>query len=416
MTWNYVPLGRLATKIGSGATPTGGQQAYKSSGVPFVRSMNVRDGEFDPTGMAFLDESQARALDQVTLAADGVLLNITGASVARVCKLPAQYAGGRVNQHVAIIRTQRGKLYPDYLKHCLLSPQIKQALLTIAGSGATREAITKASIERFAIPLPPIDEQKRIAAILDQADELRRKRQTALRKLDEMAHAIFVGKFGDLRTNSRGWAVAPVSHYVASFQGGKSLESDTDNVSARNRVLKVSAVTEGVFKPEECKPLPDAYVPPKEHFVRSGDLLFSRANTTELVGAVAYVAKAPDGVVLPDKLWRFVWKEPQIVMPLFVWSLFRMPAIREEIGRRASGTSGSMKNISQAKLLSMPTILPPLERQREFSESLRMVHRLQVKQKASAAALDALFSSLQHRAFHGELIGIAAERELAEVG
>src|SRR5262245_36157243 len=108
--------------------------------------MNVHDGEFLPDGLVFLDEIQARALDHVTLTKDDVLLNITGASVARACRLPPQYAGGRVNQHVAIVRPRADRLHPDYLAQCLISPSIKHALLSVAGAGATREAITKKQI------------------------------------------------------------------------------------------------------------------------------------------------------------------------------------------------------------------------------------------------------------------------------
>ena len=253
------------------------------------------------------------------------------------------------------------------------------------------------------LPLPSLAEQRRIAAILDEADALRTKRRAALAQLDEMARAIFVEMFGDLRTNSRKWPLSPVGSYVAEFQGGKSLEADPDNATARHKVLKISAVTSGVFRPEECKPLPDAYAPPAEHFVKPGDLLFSRANTTELVGAVAHVDATPPDLLLPDKLWRFVWRAPRRVEPLFVWALFQDAAVREEIGRRATGTSGSMKNISQAKLLSMPTILPPLDAQRVFVERLRSLNSQRAAHEAARAATDSLFASLQHRAFRGEL-------------
>ncbi len=157
------------------------------------------------------------------------------------------------------------------------------------------------------------------------------------------------------------------------------------------------------FRPTECKPLADDYEPPSEHFVRPGDLLFSRANTTELVGAVAYVEEAPPNLVLPDKLWRFVFREPHFVDPLFVWALFQTPVVRDEIERRATGTSGSMKNISQGKLLSLPTILPPLPKQKEFTSRLRDVQSLKASQSVFADEADALFTSLQHRAFSGTL-------------
>ena len=149
--------------------------------------------------------------------------------------------------------------------------------------------------------------------------------------------------------------------------------------------------------------MPDSYEPPGEHFVCPGDLLFSRANTTELVGAVAYVDSTPQNLLLPDKLWRFVWRQPAMVEPLFVWALFQTPTLRREIGRRATGTSGSMKNISQEKVFGISTICPPIALQKEFANRLAAVKRVRRGYLASNKEVDALFASLQHRAFRGEL-------------
>ena len=269
-----------------------------------------------------------------------------------------------------------------------------------------RLAATQAprDIAKIVIPLPPLAEQRRIAEVLDRAEALRAKRRAALAQLDSLTQSLFLDLFGDPGENANGWPMRTVADYVAEFQGGKSIESESgDNVVTRNRVLKVSAVTGMKFLAHESKPVPDSYEPPKEHFAKPGDLLFSRANTTELVGAVAYVESTPPNVLLPDKLWRFVWREPAAIEPLFVWALSQTPTLRREIGRRATGTSGSMKNISQEKVFGIRTILPPIELQREFARRVGAVEKLKTAQRASLAELDALFASLQHRAFRGEL-------------
>ena len=198
--------------------------------------------------------------------------------------------------------------------------------------------------------------------------------------------------------------MVPVSSFVSRFEGGRSMDSDSNDAElTRNRILRISAVTTCYFKPDETKPVPDEYDPPVAHFVIPGDLLFSRANTSELVGAVALVPKCAGNFPLPDNLWRFVWRDDSKVEPRYVWALFQTPAVRREIARRATGTSGSMKNISQEKLFRIEVPLPAIDVQREFSSRVAGVEKLKAAQHASLAELDALFASLQHRAFHGEL-------------
>jgi type I restriction enzyme S subunit len=114
-------LTTLCSKIGSGATPRGGDAVYKSHGISLIRSQNILDFTFSTNGLAFIDEEQAKELANVELKARDVLLNITGDSVARVSQVPANILPARVNQHVAIIRANQQKLNPEFLKYSLLS-------------------------------------------------------------------------------------------------------------------------------------------------------------------------------------------------------------------------------------------------------------------------------------------------------
>ncbi len=116
--------------------------------------MNVHDGQFVTRGLAFIDDSQAEKLNGVTVLKGDVLLNITGASVARVCVVPPSTLPARVNQHVCIIRPSSA-INSIYLQQLLQNSSVKSNLLGIAGSGATREAITKSQLENFRIPVPP---------------------------------------------------------------------------------------------------------------------------------------------------------------------------------------------------------------------------------------------------------------------
>ena len=144
-------LGDATSKVGSGATPRGGNAAYKLEGIPLIRSMNVRNGAFSPKGLAFIDADQAAKLNNVVVQSNDVLLNITGASVARVCCAPEKMEGARVNQHVAIIRCT-DVILPEFLEAFLLLPSVKAKLLGIAEAGATRQAITKSQIQELEVP------------------------------------------------------------------------------------------------------------------------------------------------------------------------------------------------------------------------------------------------------------------------
>ncbi|MFK0231423.1 restriction endonuclease subunit S [Streptomyces sp. NPDC090303] len=250
--------------------------------------------------------------------------------------------------------------------------------------------------------LAPDAEQKRIAAVLDQVDTLRTERRKAIDLLEELGQSIFIDMFGDPAANLRGWQQGVVADLVGGFETGKNIAAGNDD-SSSYRVLKVSAVTSGTYQSSESKPLPVEYVPPPKHLVRRGDLLFSRANTEELIGAVALVDEEGEGIALPDKIWRFLWRDTDHSSPLYVRQMFRQAEFRRQIRERSSGTSGSMKNISQKSVLGIPCGIPPYPLQRRFAERVEKISELQATHRAHLAALDELFASLQQRAFSGRL-------------
>ncbi|MGO2941432.1 restriction endonuclease subunit S [Brevibacterium aurantiacum] len=285
---------------------------------------------------------------------------------------------------------------PKYLVHFLMSDVFHhQFLNTVAGVGGSLLRARPQYVRSIMAPLPPLDEQRRIAAILDKADAIRQKRRQATTHLETLAQSIFQTMFGSRLAESSSTTIGD----VAQLQGGKSLSSIDDSAATKNRVLKISSVTSGTFKPWESKPVPDDYSPPLSHFSHKGDLLISRANTSELVGASALVHVEPQGLLLPDKIWRFDWLiETQ---PEYFFHLLRTKAIRGRISNMATGSGGSMKNISKPKLLSVQ--IPRIEsnEQREFVKQVRKVDVLRAKFDESNA--DQLFASLQSRAFRGEL-------------
>jgi type I restriction enzyme S subunit len=152
--WHRLPLCKITTKIGSGATPRGGDASYLDEGITLIRSLNVYDDRFDDDGLAFIGEEQAAALAGVSVESRDILLNITGASVTRCCMAPERYLPARVNQHVMIIRVDPAEASPFFVHAAINSDERKRQLLSYAQKGSTREALTKEMIAAFEITLP----------------------------------------------------------------------------------------------------------------------------------------------------------------------------------------------------------------------------------------------------------------------
>ena len=168
--WVQKSLGEITTKIGSGATPKGGKEAYQEDGITLIRSMNVHNGQFEYKDLAHISDEQAAKLDNVTIEVNDVLLNITGASVARSCVVPVKVLPARVNQHVCIIRC-KDCIIPEFLNKLLIDDNYQDLLWGIAGSGATREAITKQQVEGLQIIMPPIELQREFMVFCKQVDK-----------------------------------------------------------------------------------------------------------------------------------------------------------------------------------------------------------------------------------------------------
>lgn len=185
--FNYDKLAKVTSKIGSGATPKGGNQAYKEVGISLIRSLNVHNTEFKYEDLAHIDEEQAAALNNVVIEKNDVLFNITGASVTRSCIVPDNVLPARVNQHVAIIRPNTEVLNYVFLNYLLVSTRYHDKLYTLSRSnGATREAITKAQLENFIIPIPPINLQLEFAAKIESIEQQKQLLKESIKETETL--------------------------------------------------------------------------------------------------------------------------------------------------------------------------------------------------------------------------------------
>lgn len=204
-TWTTALLREVTTKIGTGATPRGGSHAYKATGIPLIRSLNVYDDGFREEGLAYLDDEQAARLDHVIVQEGDVLLNITGASIARCCTSPASLLPARVNQHVSIIRPRPEILCHRFLHYLLIAEACKKRLLdTGEEGGTTRQAITKAQLQNFQISFPPLPEQRRIVAVLDDTLKGVAATKRSMRQNLRNAEELFKSHLDDVVAECRG--------------------------------------------------------------------------------------------------------------------------------------------------------------------------------------------------------------------
>lgn len=263
-------------------------------------------------------------------------------------------------------------------------------------------SIRLSEIAQLKIPLPPLEEQKRIAAILDKADAIRRKRKEAIRLTEELLRSTFLDMFGDPVTNPKGWDKVKLDAIVTKIDSGWSPKCDSREADSDEwGMLKLGAVTWGHFNSSENKALLPETEPRPELEVKQGDLLFSRKNTYELVGATAYVHSTRSKLLLPDLIFRLCLSEA--IDPVYLWQALSRKTMRNELSLLASGSSGSMPNISKTRLKNLLVPLPPLDLQLKYREIINKFWSYEGCQKKNVLHADNLFNSLLQKAFRGEL-------------
>jgi type I restriction enzyme S subunit len=358
--WPVVKLSDVAT-LSSGGTPNKAEIAFWNGPIPWVSPKDMKtnlieDAEDKITRDA-VSESAARIVGP-----NSVLAVVRSGILAHTFPVAMLARDVSFNQDIKAITPKNGSLLPSYL-FWMLKGQEAQILRIGVKRGATVHSLSNGYLEALRFPLPPLDQQRRIVRLLNRAAEIRRRADAARTKAHAIIPALFLDTFGDPAVNPKGWPVVTLSDVITQFTSGKNISAG--NGTSKYRILKVSAVTSGIFKPEEAKPAPDDHVPSSSHHVLAGDFLFSRANTSELVGAVALAHKPPNGLLLPDKIWRIEWDQKRIDAR-YAYSLLRTSEIRRVFARIGSGTSSSMKNISQAKLIRVLVPLPPIALQTCF--------------------------------------------------
>lgn len=286
-------------------------------------------------------------------------------------------------------------IYNRYLYHFLKS---KTEYLNSLGRGATFKEISKSIVEEIEIPLPSLEEQRRIATLLDKVSDLIAKRRAQLDKLDLLVKARFVEMFGDPETNPMNWLIVEIGSVIKSIDSGwsgngKQREKKTGEIA----VLKVSAVTKGYFIPEECKVLDDQENIKKYVSPQKGDLLFSRANTKEMVGATAIIREDYPELILPDKLWKIRFSD--VTNVIYMKYILSSQTIRNKFSAASTGTSGSMYNVSMEKFKAIQIPMPEISIQNQFASFAESVEKSKLTIRRSLDKLETLKKALLQQYF-----------------
>ena len=329
----------------------------------------------------------SREAKKYSLEEGDMLMSLTG-NVGRVAKLSKEFLPAALNQRVACLRIKDGvTLDKAFLFNLLNSDYFEQQCIA-ASKGVAQKNMSTEWLKEYEIPMFPMEQQKVIASVLDKVTELISLRKEQLAKLDQLVKSRFIELFGDLERTTT------IARYISELRGGKSLAGTEP---CKNKVLKTGAATFGWFDPEQYKYLPADYEPLPEHKVETGDVIISRMNTPELVGACSYVFDAPDDMYYPDRLWKAVLKEN--TNPIFLWQLLWDRDIRKAIKESSGGTSGTMHNISKTNLLAIKCMDAPIELQNEYAEFVKPTDKSKLAIQQSLDKLELLKKSLMQKYF-----------------
>lgn len=384
-----VPLSEVV-HVAMGSAPPGESYNVTGQGVPMIAGAGDYGAQYPQP------KKWTTAPTRVTEIGD--LIVCVRATIGDLNWADKIYCLGR---GVAGLRAKEGKLDIKYAAHYINS---KKDELSKLGAGSTFLAIRRNDLEEFPIPLPPLGEQKRIAAILDRADAIRRKRQQAIKLADDFLRATFLDMFGDPVTNPKRWPRVPLKDVLSRIDSGWSPKcSDRSPSEDEWGVLKLGSVTTCEFIDKESKALPSGLNPRPELEVKYGDLLFTRKNTYDLVAACALVHSTRSKLMLSDLIFRLKIKDKSKLNRAYLWALLTHAGKRKQIQGLAGGAAGSMPNISKSRLLEHEIEVPDHELQEKFDFVLSKSRSIKNKVVSGILEAELAFNSLTQRAFRGEL-------------
>ncbi|MGR2875244.1 restriction endonuclease subunit S [Vibrio vulnificus] len=394
--WKWHKLKDLTTKIGSGATPKGGEKAYKSSGISLIRSLNVHDCFFKEEKLAFIDDEQANGLKNVVVESGDVLLNITGASIARCCIVPNEFLPARVNQHVAIIRPTE---YVDskFLNYLIINPKFKAQLLWQGAGGATRQALTKAMVEELNIPLPSLPEQKRI---VEKLDALLTRIDTAIEHLQQsvtLADVLYASELASVFSSGQDkWPLRELNE-IAEVARGKSKHRPRNDKSLFGG--EYPFIQTGDVRNAQ-KYITNYSATYNEKGLQQSKLWPKDTICLTIAANIGDVAILGMDACFPDSVVGISSSELETD-----YLYYFLTTLQQQLDSKAN--AAAQKNINLKILSEIKIPVPSLDEQKSIVRQINEIDRLAVKAKAEISEkitmMQQLKASILDSAFKGEL-------------
>ncbi|MCA0427770.1 MAG: restriction endonuclease subunit S [Bacteroidetes bacterium] len=399
---------KLTELIDERITGEWGQEA-DFSGVNVIRTTNfTNDGKLDLSNVVKRN-IEKKKIEKKSLKKGDIIIEKSGGGptqpVGRVVYFDVESDGIFLcNNFTTILRPKLNLVNSKYLLY---------QMLYLHKSGRSKRyqnkttGIHNLNLEKYLqekIALPPLPDQLHIANILSKAENLIAQRKESIRLLDEFLKSTFFEMFGDPVRNEKGWVINTLDSVLDGIDNGWSpvcLNKPRNN-EFEWAILKLGSVSYRRFNPDENKLLDQNIKINKELVPKKGDLLFSRKNTYGLVGASAYIFEDYDKLLLPDTIFKIKYQSDK-VSGLFLCFLFNDLKFRNLIQSLASGTAGSMPNISKKKLSKLKIFLPPISLQTQFAQIVQRTEALRSQYQQSLQELENLYGSLSQKAFRGEL-------------
>ncbi|HMJ69758.1 MAG TPA: restriction endonuclease subunit S [Cyclobacteriaceae bacterium] len=402
---NVEKLSAVIETLESGARPKGGAVLPERNAIPSLGAEHLNDsGGFKFEKIKFIPRSFFKEMSHGIIKKGDILVVKDGATTGKVSLVDSSFPFEKaaINEHVFLLRVS-DRAFNEYVFHFLKSP-VGQIEIQKDFRGATVGGISRNFIEIIKLPVPSINQQVQIASILRKADGLIKQRKESINLLNVFLDSKFFEMFGDPVRNEKKWPKAELSSILSNIKSGWSpVCEDFPRADEKElAVLKLSAVTYGEFDPTQNKKLKQGTQIKKRVEPNSGDVLFSRKNTLDLVGATAYVFKNYPNLLLSDTIFKLEYNN-RTVNGLFLWKLLSNLSLRRQLKALATGSAGSMPNISQERLLHFSTILPPLEMQVRFADIVHKVKNLNTIYQSGLIELENLYGSLSQKAFKGTL-------------